>query len=711
MKTNKKTSVSCFFKVVVLCSVLSLVVSHLFAKEATINVNTQKVSAWSVNKLLFGRFFEHHGTDVYPGIYEQYIVNTSFEKYYHKGEDSPTPLRDRNHWLVFRDIAATEGIAEPWEPFNANAGCHYSPSSDNVNSKVSQKIVNDPEGSVVGVKQRLALPDYRCGEYRVRFYAKADQGVKAVEVRLVDYETKEVFAGKTFNVSQQWSVYSGLLNLKSKRATVKYADRHGVYELVICFKGTGPVLLDQITMFPTDVIDGRWNPETVTALKDVKVSTIRWPGGNFASSYHWQDGIGDIDKRPTKPNLTWGGLEPNHVGTDEFLQFCEMVGMTPLVCVGFDTCSVQEAANWVEYCNGDVSTPFGKLRVKNGRLKPYNIKLWQVGNEVHGDYQIGHTTAEDYAARYLDYYRAMKKVDGSIEMMAMGKDPGYQEDDDNAWNKTLFKTIGQDMDYIDIHRYVRGIRRKNEQDKWDIHSLAEVYIAFSTQYEAVIDSIRQLAKKDSLKVKLAVTEWAQYLSSQAPELPDPFSHANAVFYAGIMNTFVRNGDFVAVSCSHDLSIFMGNKPPWNVPLTPRNSIAKMYAESVGDRLLATDVDCDTFDMERNVPQMQFTKDIPYIDAIATVTEDTGRIALIIVNRSVRSDYDIRVNLEGLSGKRKAEVTAFEAVDDPMVNQTWSRNNVSKLTDSTRILDKGKMDIDIPPCSFARIIIDRFPKAN
>jgi len=340
--------------------------------------------------------------------------------------------------------------------------------------------------------------------------------------------------------------------------------------------------------------------------------------------------------------------------------------------------------------------------------EPYNIKLWQIGNEVYGHYQIGHTTADAYATRYLDYYKAMKKVDGSIKMMAMGKDPGYQEDDDNAWNKTLFKTIGQDMDYIDIHRYVRGIRRKKEQAKWDIHRLAEVYISFSTQYETVIDSIRQLAKKDSLKVKLAVTEWAQYLSSQAPELPDPFSHANAVFYAGIMNTFVRNSDFVAVSCSHDQSIFMGNKKPWNVPLTPRNTIAKMYADSIsdGDRVLGVEVKCDTFDMERNVPQMWFTTDIPYIDAIATVSEDTGKITLFIVNRSVRSDYDIRINLEGLSGKRKAEVTTFEAVDDPMVDQTWSRNNVSKLTNSAIILDNGKLSINIPPSSVVRMVLNQ-----
>jgi len=123
-------------------------------------------------------------------------------------------------------------------------------------------------------------------------------------------------------------------------------------------------------------------------------------------------------------------------------------------------------------------------------------------------------------------------------------------------------------------------------------------------------------------------------------------------------------------------------------------------------VLGGEVKCDTFDMERNVPQMWFTTDIPYIDAIATVSEDTGKITLFIVNRSVRSDYDIRINLEGLSGKRKAEVTTFEAVDDPMVDQTWSRNNVSKLTNSAIILDNGKLSINIPPSSVVRVVLNQ-----
>lgn len=696
---NKKVFKLIFVVAVIICG-------NTYAKNASIQVDTNNISDWVIDKGLYGRFFEHHGTDVYPGIYEQYIVNTSFEKYYHKAENSPTPRRDINPWLVFRDIKPTDGIAEPWEPFNMHAGCSYGWSIDSVNSQVSQKIVNTSKDSFAGVKQRLAICDYRCAEYNLRLYAKSIEGTKPIEVRLIDHESKEVFDTVKFNISPEWTVYTGLLNLKSQRATAKYANRHGIYELVICFKGPGQLLLDQITIFPNDAINGCWNPDTVTALKDTKVSVIRWPGGNFASGYHWQDGIGDIDKRPTRPNLAWEGLESNHVGTDEFLQFCEIAGLTPLVCVGFDYCTPAEAASWVEYCNGDITTKFGKIRAENGHPEPYDIKLWQVGNEVYGDYQIGHTTADDYATRYLDYYKAMKKADSTIKVMAMGKDPGYQEDDDNAWNKTLFKIIANDMDYIDIHRYVRGIRRKEELEKWDINRLAEVYISFSTQYEAVIDSIRQLAERKSLKVKLAVTEWAQYLSLNHLKLPGPFSHGNAIFYAGMMNAFIRNSDFVAISCSHDLSIFMGNKFGWNVPLTPRNDVAKMYAEADVDRVLKTKVDTDTFDMEHGVPQMFFTTGIPYIDAAAATTDNKNRIVLFIINRSVESDYDVDINFEGLDGTYNAEMLTFEAVDDPMVSKTWLRKNVSQTTAGKTVVENGRARITAKPLTLIRVTISK-----
>ena len=367
----------------------TVVSAQMFRKEASVKVKVDTYSAWSVDRRLWGRFFEHHGNDAYPGLYEQYIVNTSFEPWYRKDENSPTPSKDTKEWLIFKNVQETEGIAYPWEPFGIEHGPAFEMSSDALNSETSQKIVHTAnEGVSVGVVQRIILPDYRTDHYRVRLYAKAQAAIEEAEIQLRDYASKEVIDSVVFPVSSQWQLIERQLDLRGHRASSKHRGRHGIYELAVVARTPGTLLLDQATLIPTDAVNGRFNPETIEALRNAGVTAIRWPGGNFASGYHWQDGVGPLDQRPTRPNLAWAGLENNHLGTDEFLEFCEIAGLTPIICVGFGYASVSEAAAWVEYVNGDPETTYyGAMRAQNGRHDPYDIEIWQVGNEVYGSYQ------------------------------------------------------------------------------------------------------------------------------------------------------------------------------------------------------------------------------------------------------------------------------------------------------------------------------------
>lgn len=691
----------------VISAIVFMLSSEVCAKNASVTVYTDAMSEWAVDRMLFGRFFEHYGCNVYPGIYEQYIINPSFEAYYRKRDDSPTPRKDVMPWLVFPAIQETQGIAYPWEPYNSEKAM-YELCPDSFNSEVSQRIIgtsaNAPQ--YVGVKQRLALPDYRTGKYTLRFYAKSPINSQKIRVSIEDHQKERTLDSTEIKLSGAWTLYTIHLDIGTHRASARQANRHGIYDLIVSFQGKGDVYLDQMTLFPTDAIEGVWNPETIENLKEAGITIIRWPGGNFASGYHWQDGIGTIEKRVTRPNLAWEGLESNHVGTNEILQFCQLAGLTPLICVGFDTCTVQEAANWVEYCNGSVSTPFGKLRAQQGHSQPYNVKLWQVGNEVYGNYQIGHTNAEDYAARYLDYYYAMKKADPDISIMAMGRDPGYHTDDDNAWNKTLFRIIGDKMDYLDIHRYVRGIRKQEDLNTWETGHLAEIYISYSSQYDVIIDSIRQIAKEMNLQdIRLAVTEWGQYLTLSSKGLPHDFSHANAVFYAGMMNCFVRNGDFVKISCSHDFSVFANNQVLWDVPVLPRSQIAKLYAEVRADRMLRTKVICDTFNLNRKITQMMELDGIQYLDVVALAKEDKSQIVLFIVNRSIKTDYTIQVNLEGMPDGLTMEKLLFSANEDPMAAQSWANPQVSRMETHYGVNNEGVFEILSPSCTVMRIIMN------
>lgn len=692
----------------------TVVSAQMLSKEASLKVKVDTCSAWSIDQLLWGRFFEHHGSDVYPGIYEQYIVNTSFEPWYHKDANSPTPIKDIKEWLVFRNIEETEGVAYPWEPFGSQYSSMFALSSDSVNSGTSQKIVHtDEEGVLVGVAQRIMLPDYRTDHYIVRLFAKAEETVEEIEILLRDYGTESIVDCVLLPVSSQWQPIEGLLNLRGHQASSKRYGRQGIYELAAVIRNPGKILIDQMTVFPVDAVDGRYNPETIEILRKAGVTTIRWPGGNFASGYHWQDGIGPLEERPTRPNLAWAGLENNHVGTDEFLEFCELAGLTPIICVGFGYTSVEEAAAWVEYVNGCPDTTYyGALRAQNGRQQPYAVEIWQVGNEVYGSYQIGHTDAVDYATRYLDYYDAMKAVDPTIRIMAMGRDPGYHTDDDNAWNKTLFEIIGDRMDFMDIHRYVRGLRNVSDLEQWDLTGLSEIYLGYPTQYERVIlDSIRQLTKPEQYNLpnlKLAVTEWAQDLTVWVPCVPHRWSQANAVFYAGMMNVFLRNSDFVNRSCSHDFSAFINSR---EVPPSPRNAIAQLYNDVGGDRLLETEVVCDTFDMEQSVPQMQTITDIPYVDAAAVKDADKNQMILFLVNRSLTSRYDVEIEMEGISNRGSAILSVFSVNEEYMdytahcmAPQTWDKPRQFQIRTEEVLTEAGILRMSMPSCSVAKIVI-------
>lgn len=124
--------------------------------------------------------------------------------------------------------------------------------------------------------------------------------------------------------------------------------------------------------------------DVISYFKELRVPVVRYPGGNFCASYRWQDGIGPKEKRPKRPELAWEGVEPNTFGTDEFMEWCKVVGTEPYLCLNMGTGTLEDALAWVEYCNGDKGTYYANLRRQNGHEKPYNVKYWALGNEMWG---------------------------------------------------------------------------------------------------------------------------------------------------------------------------------------------------------------------------------------------------------------------------------------------------------------------------------------
>ena len=242
---------------------------------------------------------------------------------------------------------------------------------------------------------------------------------------------------------------------------------YGVFMEPIHFNGARMGLPDTVdfnTMYgnlydPSSPLanENGFRKDYINALKELKITNMRWPGGNFLMGYDWKDGIGPKDQRPVRINLAWGGKDNNHVGTDEWMQLNNAIGSENVVAVNLGLGSILDAAYWVEYCNYKNGTYYSDLRAKNGHPEPYNVKIWDLGNEVDGlPWELGHKNAEDYVETAREAAKAMKAVDNTIKLVGSGSSYYEPTNEWFDWNRKVLEGIGDKIDYLSIHRYWEG---------------------------------------------------------------------------------------------------------------------------------------------------------------------------------------------------------------------------------------------------------------
>jgi len=293
--------------------------------------------------------------------------------------------------------------------------------------------------------------------------------------------------------------------------------------------------------FRTDVME---------ALRRLRMPVMRYPGGNFASGYHWQDGVGPRDQRPTVRELAWQSIEPNRFGTDEFIKLCRKMGWQPMITVNLGTGTPEEARNWVEYCNCPAGTKYAGMRAANGHPDPYGVKLWCLGNEMDGPWQLGHVPAGQYAIRAQQAAKMMKDVDQSIELVACGscttRLPTYME-----WDREVLEYVGDYADYISLHRYVG-----NRED--DTPDFLAVTNAIDRQIEEMDAACRfvQAKARSSKRAYLCFDEWNVWYKNRqtdgegkfAPHLVEEvYNLEDALVVAGFLHSFVRHADAVKIA--------------------------------------------------------------------------------------------------------------------------------------------------------------------
>jgi len=436
------------------------------------------------------------------------------------------------------------------------------------------------------------------------------------------------------------------------------------------------------------------------ALRELQVPVLRWPGGNFVSNYHWVDGVGPRSQRPVKMELAWHLTESNQIGTDEFLQWCEREGYQPYLCVNMGSGTFEEAAAWVEYCNAPAGTYWADRRVANGRTEPYGVKLWALGNEMYGDYQVGQLSPEQYVEKARAFAKVMKRTDGSIRFVSCGRS-GQSE-----WDRVVLSGLADLVDYHSIHIYT------GSADHW-VNALAphEAERALRSM-RALIDEIRYEQKIEH-EIKVAYDEWNVWYRytegiwepSDQPPLEERYNLSDAIAAATYLNIFVR----------HSATVGMANLAQMV------NVIAPIFTNEEGLFLqtiyypfrmlsahtlpVAVDVwvDGPTHELVETPETMHWLWPRPVadmnpfqvLDVAATRSEAGDELTVSVVNRD--PDRPVRAQLALTTGTLGAP-TVSETVSGP------SPESVNDFGHSTVTAQNGLVRIDadgsaeFPPCS-------------
>jgi alpha-N-arabinofuranosidase len=383
----------------------------------------------------------------------------------------------------------------------------------------------------------------------------------------------------------------------------------------------------------------------IEAMKDLKITNMRWPGGNFVMGYNWKDGIGPRDQRPARINLAWGGVDNNHVGTDEWIELNKAIGSENVVCVNLGLGTIDDARYWVEYCNYKKGTYYSDIRAKNGHEQPYNVKIWDLGNEVDGSpWELGYKDAEDYVKIGREAAKAMRSVDNTIKFVASGS--SYYEPTGQwvEWNRKILTGLGDMIDYISIHRYWE---RSNDYYMY----MGQSAMDFEEKINVTADEIEAVRTMKDFKnpIYISVDEWGSFGRNFQSVLP----------IAQCLNSFVRHADIVKMGNFTMATALLSTDREKGSFKTPLFYTFKLFSNNCRGNSIDTYVECDTFNTEKS-------KGIPFLDVTAVYSKEASTVFINVVNRHRDKAITAEIiNSSGVfSGKAEASLVASDSLNLP-----------------------------------------------
>ncbi len=432
--------------------------------------------------------------------------------------------------------------------------------------------------------------------------------------------------------------------------------------------------------------------DVLEAVEKIKVPILRWPGGNFVSNYHWKDGIGPKDQRPVRFDLAWQNEETNKFGTDEFIDYCKEIGAEPYICVNLGTGTLDEALHWLEYCNGRGNTYYAQLRRKYGHPEPYNVKFWGIGNEMYGEWQVGHMSADEYAKVAREYAKWMKVFDPSIKTVAVGCD--Y----DSEWNLKVLNQAGDVFDYISYHFYT------GSEDYYETVSTVYLLEERLIGLKKLIDSSRAKRKKD---IKIILDEWNVWYRVMDNKLEEPYDLTDGIFACGVLIMLQRISDIVPIANLAQLVNALGaiHTEKNGMILTPVYKAFELIVNHSGDKVVETIVETETYDVQGTMFYHKIPFDFSgakYLDATATISEDGKTLYLVVVNYN--KDDVIRCPIE-IKGCAKKNADVYVLTGPSIKARNTLDNTTVDITKETAIVGE-QFVFNFEPHSCTVIEIER-----
>jgi alpha-N-arabinofuranosidase len=429
--------------------------------------------------------------------------------------------------------------------------------------------------------------------------------------------------------------------------------------------GTGAFHVGAVSLMPADNVQG-FRAEVIAALKQLHSGVYRWPGGNFVSGHEWRDAIGDPDKRPPIMDPVWHAVQPNDVGTDEFMTLCRLLDVESYVTVNGGFGDEWSAAQLVEYTNGAVTTPMGKLRAANGHPQPYHIKFWGVGNEPWGEWQLGFMPVAQWELKHNMFAKAMRKVDPTIKLIGAGAMPDAMTGSKQAkrlngqivpdylspgdWSGNLLAHCLDNMDMISEHYYSTSGKRTDLQtgEKVDTgpQSLIEWERAPATQvrakYEHYQEYLKRIPELRAKPVPISLDEWA-YIG--AP----PNSYKVVPAYAWAFHEMFRHSDLYQLG-AFTFATAMISEDRTDAVLNPTGLLFKMYREHFGTIPVQVSGDSPQpkpiYPAGGDQPAVNPGSDTYPLDVSAALSDDRKTLTFAVLNPS-DSEQQLKLAINGV----------------------------------------------------------------